>query len=95
MAAQCGGFAQNDQLHAGAGHGDVHAAQVGEETYLTPFVGTDQTDEDDVAFLPLKTIYGVDAHQVAVGAQDGTAGQIPTSCSGGVKVFSQQVVRRP
>ena len=52
--------AEDDEFHARPGDGDVHAAQVAEETNLSFIVGTDEGDEDDVAFLPLKTVNGVD-----------------------------------
>ena len=57
-----GGFvAKDDEFHAGTSHGDIHATEVGEETNLPVVVAAHKADEDDVAFLSLKAIDGVDA----------------------------------
>ena len=66
MACHGGGIAEDDEFHAGAGDGHVHATEVSEETDLSFVVGTDEGDEDDVAFLALEAIDGVDADEVAV-----------------------------
>ena len=62
VVAQGAGRTQNDEFEAGAGDGDVHAAQVGKKTNLSRFVGTNQRDENDVALLSLKSIDGVDGN---------------------------------
>ena len=54
MLGQCGGIAQNNQFHTGTGDRYVHAAQVIEETNLTVFIGTHQTDKNHITLLPLK-----------------------------------------
>ena len=51
------------QFHAGAGDGDVHPPQVGEEADLPGVVRADQADEDDVALLPLEAVDGVYRNQ--------------------------------
>lgn len=63
MLGQCGGIAQNNQFHTGTGDGYVHAAQVIEETNLTVFIGTYQTDKNHITLLPLKAIYRIDSNQ--------------------------------
>ena len=59
--------AEDDELHAGTGDGDVHAAQVAEEAYLALVVGAHQRDDDDVALLTLEAVDGVDADERAEG----------------------------
>ena len=66
MACHGRGIAEDDEFHAGACDGHVHASEVAQETDLSFVVGTDEGDEDDVAFLALETIDGVDADEVAV-----------------------------
>ena len=66
MACHGGGIAEDDEFHAGTGDGHVHASEVTQETDLSFVVGTDEGDEDDVAFLALEAIDGVDADEVAV-----------------------------
>ena len=66
MACHGGGIAEDDEFHAGAGDGHVHASEVAQETDLSFVVGTDEGDEDDVAFLALEAVDGVDADEVAV-----------------------------
>ena len=53
-------IAEDDQLHPGTRHGHIHPAQIIQESDLPRLVGTHQADENDVPFLPLKTIYRVD-----------------------------------
>ena len=76
MSSQRDGIAQDDELHAGTGHGYVDAAQVAEEAYLAFVVGADEADEDDIALLTLEAINGIDCHQVAVGTQGGAAAEL-------------------
>ena len=76
MSSQRDGIAQDDELHAGTGHGYVHAAQVAEEAYLAFVVGADEADEDDIALLTLEAINGIDCHQVAVGTQGRAAAEL-------------------
>ena len=54
------GVADNDEFHAGASDGDVHAAQVVEETYSALVVVAHHADDNDIAFLPLESIHAVD-----------------------------------
>ena len=71
MAGEGGGVAEDDELHASAGDGDVHAAEVAEEADLSAGVGADEADEDDVAFLSLEAVHGVHGDEVAEGAEEG------------------------
>ena len=71
MFRQRGGIAQDDELHAGAGDGHIHAAQVVEETDLPFFVGAHQADEDNVALLPLESVHGVDGDERPEGFEEG------------------------
>ena len=61
--------AEDDDLHAGSGDGNVHAAQVAKETYLPFVVGTNQGDDDDVALLSLEAVNGIDADESAKGLE--------------------------
>ena len=63
------GIAQDDELHARTSNGDVHTAQVAQETDLSLVVGAHQRDDDNVALLPLETVYGVHGYQVAEGLE--------------------------
>lgn len=65
MACQCRSVSEDHQFHAGSGDGDVHAAQVAEETDLAFVVGAYEADHDHVAFLSLEAIYRVDGYQAA------------------------------
>lgn len=73
MAREGGGVAQDDELHAGAGDGHVHAAQVAQEAYLALVVGAHEAYEYHVALLALEAVDGVDRNQVAVGLEIGRA----------------------
>ena len=66
MARHGRGIAEDDEFHTGACDGHVHAAEVTQETNLSFVVGADEGDEDDVAFLALEAVDGVDADEVAV-----------------------------
>ena len=70
MAAEGGTVAQNDELHAGTSDGYVHAAKVAQEAYLPLVVAAHEGDDDDVALLPLKAIYGVDGDEAAEGLEE-------------------------
>lgn len=59
--------AHENKFHASSRDGYVHTAQVVQEADLSVLVAPHQTNEDDVAFLPLEPVYGVYAQQVAVG----------------------------
>ena len=56
------GVADDDELHAGACDGYVHAAQVVEEAELSAVVVAHHADNDNVAFLPLEAVDGVDGY---------------------------------
>ena len=60
VAAQRRGVADDNEFHAGACHGDIHAAQVVQEAYLSLGIASHQTDDYHVAFLPLEAVYGAD-----------------------------------
>ena len=66
MACHGGCIAEDDEFHTGACDGHVHAAEVAQETNLSFVVGADEGDEDDVAFLALEAVDGVNADEVAV-----------------------------
>ena len=70
MACHGGCIAEDDEFHPGTCDGHVHAAEVTEETDLSFVVGADEGDEDDVAFLALEAVDGVDADEVAVGFKE-------------------------
>lgn len=58
------------KLHPGPGDGNVHAAQVTQKTDLTLVVGTHHRDEDDVAFLSLEAVNGIDGDEPAEGLEE-------------------------
>ena len=70
MFGQRGSIPQNDEFHAGPRDSHVHAAQIVQETNLSVFVGPYQTDEDNVALLPLKTVHRIDGNQGTVGLEE-------------------------
>ena len=55
-----GSVSQDHQFHTGTGDGDVHAAQVAEETDPAFVVGAYEADHDHISLLPLEAIYCVD-----------------------------------
>lgn len=67
MFCQCGGIAQYDQFHSGTGDGNIHAAQVVQETYISLVIGSYQADHDHIALLALETVYGMNGNQFAEG----------------------------
>ena len=66
MAGHRRGITQDDEFHAGTGDGNIHTAEVAEEPNLSFIVGSHQRDEDDITLLPLETINGIHANQVAI-----------------------------
>ena len=70
MAAEGGTVAQNDELHAGTSDGYVHAAKVAQEANLSFVIAAHERDDDDVALLALKAIYGVDGDEAAEGLEE-------------------------
>ena len=60
------GIAKNDELHASTGDGDIHTAQVAQEADLAIIVGAHKGNQDNVAFLSLETVDGVDGDKAAV-----------------------------
>ena len=71
VACQGGGVTQDEEFHAGAGNGDVHATQVAQEADLPGIVGPHERDEDDVALLALEPVDSVDRYQMAEGLEEG------------------------
>ena len=69
MARHCGGRAEDDELHAGACYGYVHATQVAQEADVAAVVVAHQRDEYDVALLTLKSVDSVDGDEPAVGTK--------------------------
>ena len=55
--------AHENKFHASPRDGYVHTAQVVQEADLSVLVAPHQTNEDDVAFLPLESVYSVYAQQ--------------------------------
>ena len=60
MAAEGGGIADDEKLHAGASHGNVHPAEVAQETDVALLVAPYKRDDNYVALLPLKSVNRVD-----------------------------------
>ena len=58
MARHGRGVAQDDELHAGTRDGDIHAAQVAQESDVAVGIVAHQRDDDDVALLPLEAVDG-------------------------------------
>ena len=67
MARHCGGRAEDDELHAGACYGYVHATQVAQEADVAAVVVAHQRDEYDVALLTLKSVDRVDGDEAEIG----------------------------
>ena len=70
VAAEGVGVAEDDEFHAGAGDGDVHAAEVAEEADGALVVVAHHADNDDVAFLPLEAVDAVDGNLPTQGAEE-------------------------
>ena len=64
------GVAEDDEFHAGAGDGDVHAAEVAEEADGALVVVAHHADDDDVAFLPLEAVDAAYGDLPAEGAEE-------------------------
>ena len=73
MTGKSGGVTDNDEFHPGAGDGDVHPAQVVQEADVAFLVGTDKTDENDIAFLPLESVDGVDGDESSQRVEESVA----------------------
>ncbi len=54
-----GAVADDDELAAGAGEGDVHAARISEEADFTFTVRADEADDHGFFFASLKTVHAV------------------------------------
>ena len=67
------GVAEDDEFHAGAGDGHIHATQIAQESYLPFVVAAHQRDDDNVALLTLETVNGVHADESSHGFQHLTA----------------------
>ena len=98
MAGESGDAADDDELHAGAGHGYVHAAQVAEKADVAFVVASYEGYDDDVAFLALETVDGVDGYEVAEGSEEGGAldetADIPDLCPiGGDQAYVDALVK--
>ena len=70
MAAEGGAVAKDDELHASAGDGHVHATEIAEEANLALVVAAHKGDKDDVALLTLKAVDGVDGDEAAEGLEE-------------------------
>ena len=71
MAGEGDDAADDDELHAGAGHGYVHAAEVAEETDVAFVVASYKRYHNHIPFLSLKAVDGVDGDEVAEGLEEG------------------------
>ena len=70
VAAEGVGIAEDDELHAGAGDGDIHAAEVVEEADGALVVVAHHADNYHVAFLPLEAVDAIDRYQLAERAEE-------------------------
>ena len=70
MARHGVAVSDDNQLHAGTSHGYVHAPQVPQKTNLPLVIGTHQRDDNDISFLSLKAIHGIDGNLSAVGFEE-------------------------
>lgn len=52
--------ADNDEFHAGACHGDIHAPQVAQEADGAVGIVAHEADNDNIAFLTLEAVDGAD-----------------------------------
>ena len=59
MAGERLSVAEDDDFHTGSGDGNIHAAQVTEETNLPFVVGANHGNNDDITLLTLKAINGI------------------------------------
>ena len=70
MAGEGWGIAEYDKFHAGPGDSDIHATQVIEKPDVAVFVGTDEADENDISFLTLETVDGVNGNKAFQGMKE-------------------------
>ena len=66
VSGKGGAIADDDEFFAGAGHGDVHAADVGEEADVAIGVATYHANANDIALLALEAIDCVDGYALQV-----------------------------
>lgn len=66
-------MADEYEFLARTGHGNVDAAKIAQESYLTVVIGPHERDDYDVAFLSLKAVDRVDCEQMTHRAQNGRA----------------------
>ena len=66
MAGHSGRVAKDYEFHAGTRHGDIHAAQITQESYLPLIIGTHKADKYDVTLLPLESVDSVDGYEMTV-----------------------------
>lgn len=65
MLRKCIHATENDEFHPGTCDGYIHTTEVAEETYLSLIVATYEGEDDDIAFLSLETIHGIDRDEMA------------------------------
>ena len=70
VAAKSVGIAEDDELHAGAGDGDVHAAEVAEEADGALVVVAHHADDYHVALLPLEAVDTIHRNLMAERAEE-------------------------
>lgn len=64
MAGEGSNRTDYDELHAGTRHGHIHAAEVAQKADVAFVVASHKGDDDDVAFLALKAVDGVDGDEM-------------------------------
>ena len=75
VAGERGAVADDDEFFAGASHGYVHAADVGQEAYVTIGIAAHHADADDVSLLALEAVDGIDGYTGGVFLQKRTVGE--------------------
>lgn len=70
MAGEGGDGAYDDELHAGSGHGYVHATEISQKTDVAVVVASHEGDDYDVALLPLKAVDGIYGNKMAEGLEE-------------------------
>ena len=71
MSGQCRSISQYNQLHTGTSNSYIHTTQIIQKTNLPFFIGTHQTDENNITLLPLKAIDRIDGYRLPVRLEKG------------------------
>lgn len=70
MLRQCIHIAEYDELHACPCDGNIHAAEVAEEAYLSLIIASHERENDDIALLSLESINGIHRDEMAIGLEE-------------------------